>query len=574
MQYELEQNFYRPLAPQHTFRLLILDPGHVSHPVSIRLQVVERTKAPAYDAISYVWGDPRHKVTIACDGRPFEITFNLFWALVRIRSPSHGKILWADAICINQADLHERSVEVTFMDSVYSNAEKVYICMGDAGDGREVYVQSVIQDAKSLELGRDPLAILPPHHPLRDDSRWYALATLTANPWFGRTWVIQEAALAKDPIVLYGRAEFGYRDLITVLGWLNASPWSIKFGLSSLFIHLEWADWRLGAQNPAYGFVDLLSHAALLSCSDPRDKVYAFLGHPLGRSLITNGLVKPDYQKSSEQVFLELSQALLQVTGLRVLTTVEHTHRTILEDFPSWVTRWDVSLVMNDIFRVGTVFFASAGLTAKPPSLAGNNLILQGIIVDKVVHSFEIYFDHQFESGIMFENTSTGERRILEQVLEGLYKVDDKSGTYSPQMLAFCSTLVVGGKNLETECARRAVCLARVLKDSNQVTKGSSYTQTDRDDGIMYFNEAKGISLSRTLVVTEKGVYGLAPLITRPGDAACVIVGVDVPFILRPQGDVGVFRLLGESYIHGTMEGQVKGMVERKEVFEQSVVIS
>jgi len=41
-----------------------------------------------------------HKVTIACDGRPFEITFNLYWALVRIRSASHPRVLWADAICI------------------------------------------------------------------------------------------------------------------------------------------------------------------------------------------------------------------------------------------------------------------------------------------------------------------------------------------------------------------------------------------------------------------------------------------------------------------------------------------
>jgi hypothetical protein len=140
MQYEPEQNFYLPLAPPHTFRLLVLDPGHVSHPVSIRLQVVERATGPAYDAISYVWGDPRHKVTIACDGRPFEITFNLFWALVRIRSVSQPKILWADAICINQSDLQERSSEVTFMGSLYSNASRVYICMGGAEDGKEFQV--------------------------------------------------------------------------------------------------------------------------------------------------------------------------------------------------------------------------------------------------------------------------------------------------------------------------------------------------------------------------------------------------------------------------------------------------
>jgi hypothetical protein len=106
-------------------------------------------------------------------------------------------------------------------------------------------------------------------------SRWYALTRLTNNSWFSRAWVVQEAALAKDPVILYGRAEFGYRDLVMLIRWLNSSPWAVRFGLSSLMIHLEWADWRVNAHNPAYGFIDLLSHAALLSCSDPRDKVYA-----------------------------------------------------------------------------------------------------------------------------------------------------------------------------------------------------------------------------------------------------------------------------------------------------------
>jgi len=31
-------------------------------------------------------------------------------------------------------------------------------------------------------------------------------------------------------------------------------------------------------------FFDLLDHASLLSCSDPRDRIYAFLGHPSARA--------------------------------------------------------------------------------------------------------------------------------------------------------------------------------------------------------------------------------------------------------------------------------------------------
>jgi hypothetical protein len=570
MQYEPANNFYRSLPGSHAFRLLILDPGHVSQPVSIRLQVVERATAPPYDAISYVWGDPTNKVTIACDGRPFEITFNLYWALVRIRSVSHPRILWADAICINQSDLLERSNQVMFMGSLYSNASKVYICMGEARDGNDFYVQTVVNDA--IALGPSSLPLLPDNHPIRNDRRWYALGILMESPWFSRAWVVQEAALANEPIVLYGRAEFGYRNLVTILRWLGSSTWAINFRLSTLMIHVEWADWRVNTHGPAYSFVDLLSHAALLSCSDPRDKVYAFLGHPLALPLTGSNFVRPDYRKTPAQVYFELSKALIQRTGLRILTTVEQNQSTILEDFPSWVTRWNVCLVMNDIYRVPNERFrASAGLSvSSSASIAGNKLILQGVILDKVRQSSLIY-DGQV-SGISFENFSTGERIRINKLLEMLHKVDDSPCMYSDRVHAFCMTISSGYSVFGSDLVRRAACLAAMLETEGQLVK-TTYTQQEKNDALVYLHEVEAVCTNRTFVVTERGFYGLAPLLTRPGDVACVLTGVDVPLVLRPHGEAGLFKLLGESYIHGAMEGQVKGMIERKQAFEQTVIV-
>ena len=567
MQYE-QGHFYHPLPGSHTFRLLTLDPGQIFSPISIRFHIIERATAPAYDAISYVWGDPNHKVTISCDGRPFGITFNLYWALVRIRSVSHEKILWADAICINQADLRERSNQITFMGSLYENARLVYICMGDAEDGEAFQIQTVINDATTLKSGgRFPG--LQNGHPLMNDRRWYAIGKLTENPWFRRAWVVQEAAMAKNPIVLYGRAEFGYRDLIQILGWLNHSTWAIRFNVSSLFIHLEWADWRLNAHNPTYAFVDLLSHAALLNCTDPRDKIYAFLGHPLAYSLTANRLVNPDYQKTPGQVYLEVSKALIQQSGLRVLTTVEHTQDTIGENLPSWVTRWDVQLVMNDIFKVpNTHFRASAGLTTNVLLIEGENLVLRGIVVDKVRQSFTICVR---ETGIGFANSSNGEVLTLKTVLEILNRGDDSLSPYIDRVGAFCATLCIEGSRSEDNTKRGVTCLAMTLENEGQPAK-STYSQAEQDEGMVYYKRLKAHCMNRSFSVTEKGFYGLVPLLTRPGDVSCVLVGVDVPFILRPHAGVR-FKLLGESYSHGIMEGQVKGMMEQKEVFEQNVVI-
>lgn len=570
MLYEQEQNFYHPLASSQTFRLLILEPGHVSDPVSIRLQSVERSTAPAYDAISYVWGDPGHRVNILCDRKPFSITFNLFWALVRIRHEFYPRVLWADAICINQLDVQERSNQVSFMGSLYSNASKVYLCVGDAEDGNAFQVQAVINDAKSLRTGGG-FPVLPSDHPLRNDPRWYSLGRLTTKPWFRRAWVVQEAALAKEPIVLYGRAEFPYRDFVTILRWLNMSEWAIRFGLSSLFIHLEWADWRVNPRHPEYSFVALLSHGSLLSCSDPRDKVYAFLGHPLALALNGNRLIRPDYQKTPEQVYLELSKALIQQTGHRVLTTVEHTPSTILEALPSWVTRWNISLVMNDIYQVpNTLFGASVGLVANPPAtLPNNTLVLHGVILDKVRKSFRI--DTSEAIGIRFEDTSTGQPISLKTALDELSKPDHSPFKYVDRVDAFCRTLCIGVSKFTRDFARHATTLAMIFENRNQPL-GDRYTQQQQDHALIYYSEIRSVCYNRSLVITEKGFYGLAPLLTRPGDITCVFIGVDVPFMLRPHTG-GQLRLLGESYVHGIMEGQVKSMVEQKELFVQTVNI-
>ncbi|MCJ1390871.1 hypothetical protein MMC18_003732 [Xylographa bjoerkii] len=50
----------------------------------------------------------------------------------------------------------------------------------------------------------------------------------------------------------------------------------------------------------------------------------------------------------------------------------------------------------------------------------------------------------------------------------------------------------------------------------------------------------------------------LAPIGTKVGDKICVIHGLPVPFIIRPEGDM--FSLVGECYVEGVMDGKVMDM--------------
>jgi hypothetical protein len=65
----------------------------------------------------------------------------------------------------------------------------------------------------------------------------------------------------------------------------------------------------------------------------------------------------------------------------------------------------------------------------------------------------------------------------------------------------------------------------------------------------------------RRLITTNEGYMGLAPAATRAGDFVAIVPGCDVPLVLRPEGKY--FRVLGESYLHGMMSGEIVKMLEQ-----------
>lgn len=93
------QPLYFPLLKEKVIRLIEVEPGAWNDSVSIRLFVAELQHAPEYDALSYVWGDPKERVDIKCNGRALSVTVNLNAALKRIRLTYRPRIVWADAVC-------------------------------------------------------------------------------------------------------------------------------------------------------------------------------------------------------------------------------------------------------------------------------------------------------------------------------------------------------------------------------------------------------------------------------------------------------------------------------------------
>ncbi|KAL8637086.1 MAG: hypothetical protein Q9226_009162 [Calogaya cf. arnoldii] len=120
-----------------TFRILILasarnkrDHNHCT----MQFVDLENTAddRPAYEALSYTWGKSPDRHIIFVDGLHFPITPNLDLALSYLRKPDEPRVLWIDALCIDQENLAEKNHQVRMMQSIYSKASRVLIWPGES----------------------------------------------------------------------------------------------------------------------------------------------------------------------------------------------------------------------------------------------------------------------------------------------------------------------------------------------------------------------------------------------------------------------------------------------------------
>src|SRR5271156_2724282 len=111
-----------------TIRLVELQPGKTEDALRCSIHKTSLTDDPDYEAISYCWG-PDHAVDkVICDDETYlPLNQSLTSALRHFRHDQEPRLLWADAICINQSDADEKSRQVNMMREVYRQARRVLI---------------------------------------------------------------------------------------------------------------------------------------------------------------------------------------------------------------------------------------------------------------------------------------------------------------------------------------------------------------------------------------------------------------------------------------------------------------
>ena len=121
---------YTPL-PVDVIRLAEILPALSQDKLQMRFFTASLEDAPHYTYLSYVWGNPGMSQSISCDGTELVITTNLSDALHVLRRhhrvSTYSELFWIDQICINQADIQERTQQVVLMPQIIRGAAQTIL---------------------------------------------------------------------------------------------------------------------------------------------------------------------------------------------------------------------------------------------------------------------------------------------------------------------------------------------------------------------------------------------------------------------------------------------------------------
>jgi len=108
-----------------------------------------------YSALSYCWEGQIPDCSVLCAGKVLYVTKNCWTAMIKLRQPQDPVTLWIDSICINQANVAEKSAQVTMMGDIYKKADQVIVWLGE-WDQTTYKAVEIIRDLGNMDFGGEP----------------------------------------------------------------------------------------------------------------------------------------------------------------------------------------------------------------------------------------------------------------------------------------------------------------------------------------------------------------------------------------------------------------------------------
>lgn len=574
-------------------RLLRLEAGDGPQ-IKCHASVTEFSLAEPYEALSYTWGTDTNMETIFIDDRPFEVKQNLYAALLQLRSEKLDRIIWIDAICINQESDEERTMSVRMMGDVFARASRVLIWLGietstdkDAFSLFEMFENSFAKHGFFHVDNTETNDVVPGYEqmglPTSEKKEWGAAATLFQRPYFSRMWIVQEVVRSTDAMVFCGPHTVKWETLLSVVRSVSVHGMMgyhqiehTARGALSVTLMGDLKD------SHDVQLLKVLVSTRHFKSTDPRDRIYAILG--ITTSPNQTGVII-DYALSTAEVFTSLATYnMLNVKSLAILGSAGLSKDSNTNSLlPTWVPNWAHDNDRRICLSI-TGAFKAAGNSSPVVSLSANQkvLTLRGIKVDSISNLTKTtrkYTEAQnpnepeemfgmidvSQSRRRFEKKLTSES---EQVSESCWNFPEGQTREDAFWRTVACDMTAGYKRMKN--AHKAgyrfwqPYMAAMDSDGNvdqeKHMQGNSKVLEELGglppeyDEWMYAVTIH--SVARNVCATAGGRMGLVSCETLPDDIVCVFLGGEVPFILRPTGD-GLFKLVGECYIHGIMDGEV-----------------
>ncbi|KAK5732457.1 hypothetical protein LTR17_010513 [Elasticomyces elasticus] len=197
-------------AEERQIRLLTFrynDRGQISG----HFKVVSLNQPVKYTALSYVWGSESPDCHIWVNLRPFLVRPGLFaYPQLAAAEKTIGHGIFIDAICINQEDTVERSIQVALMGSLYEQAFEVTVWFGEESHWLPELVDTspaildpavlrscLLREATDNLTAQDTLAITA-----------IVRVYLLDHAYWDRVWTAQEFMLPNQLVLRLGLLKF------------------------------------------------------------------------------------------------------------------------------------------------------------------------------------------------------------------------------------------------------------------------------------------------------------------------------------------------------------------------------
>ncbi|PQE32936.1 Het domain-containing protein [Rutstroemia sp. NJR-2017a WRK4] len=512
------KKFYQsPLHSAGMYRLLVLEAGSFGSPIVCRLRNLSFGQAK-YTALSYAWGnhDGKDTALITVNDKIFHISRNLETALRYLRKEKKPKLLWIDAICINQHDNIEKTYQVAAMSDIYHQAKRVVIFLGAGYNCSEFFDFCARFQLGARSDSEDDDGVFDRFDTDKIASQVLLLFHL---PWWSRAWVIQELAYAqKEPWIIYGHKKVLSHafheafELIHEMAQAVLVPYLKKSEDRELYESWENLQrkgsillWRRQLHPVNFSVIDILQATQGQLATNPRDKVFAFVS--LMMEPIRTAFA-PDYTKSVASVYTRMATYLLSIEKCDRMYRI-FPLATELPRCPSWVPDFSAAdddkthdllwaesprleigdlqaVVDSGVLAIHGVFCGKINATAALHVENDNSISYR--LVNEAPHTIRAIIEQTI--AILTQGSTTEETDATEQ-LYGMLTADAQPPFFTlkdlhhfiailsqgypsqaPRLLSFCEQDPVFKRDLKRSIARRVQKMKRSFAELRRPNRG------------------------------------------------------------------------------------------------------